>query len=105
LENPIPHINVLAKFNQNTSESTHERRNRLQRERRARQRIKSTEPSEMSQDEVIVYVDNDELYNKQQHVHNLLLAMTHCNCLETKTRQSWDDGIVEKWTQYVDSAR
>jgi hypothetical protein len=55
--------------------------------------------------EVIVYVDNDELYNKQQHVHNLFLAMTHCNCLETKTRESWDDGIVEKWTQYVDSAR
>ncbi len=36
--------------------------------------------------EVIIYVENDEPYNKQQHVHNLLLAMTHYNCLETKTR-------------------
>ncbi len=54
--------------------------------------------------EVIIYVENDEPYNKQQHMHNLLLAMTHYNCLETKTRQPRDDGIVEKWTQYVDSA-
>jgi hypothetical protein len=53
--------------------------------------------------EVIVYVDNDESYNKWQHVHNLLLAMTHYNCLEMKTHQPRDDGIVEKWTQYVDS--
>jgi hypothetical protein len=54
--------------------------------------------------EVIIYVENGEPYNKQQHVHNLLLAMTHYNCLETKMRQPRDDGIVEKWTQYVDSA-
>jgi hypothetical protein len=46
--------------------------------------------------EVIVYVKNGEPYNKQQHVHNLLLAMTHYNCLEMKTCQPWDDGIVEK---------
>jgi hypothetical protein len=53
--------------------------------------------------EVIVYVENDEPYNKQQHMHNLLLAMMHYNYLETKTRQPRDNGIVEKWTQYVDS--
>jgi hypothetical protein len=38
LENHVPHINVLAEFNQGTSESAHERRNRPQRERRAKQR-------------------------------------------------------------------
>jgi hypothetical protein len=54
--------------------------------------------------EVIVYVKNSETYNKRQHVHNLLLTMMHCNCLETKTRRPQDDGIVEKWTQYMDSA-
>jgi hypothetical protein len=55
--------------------------------------------------EVIIYVENNEPYNKQQHVHSLLLAMTHYNCLEMKMRQPWDDGIVEKWTQYVDLQR
>jgi hypothetical protein len=30
LENHIPHINALAEFNQDTSESAHERRNHLQ---------------------------------------------------------------------------
>jgi hypothetical protein len=35
-------------------------------------------------------------------MHNLLLAMMHYNYLETKTHQPRDDGIVEKWTQYVD---
>jgi hypothetical protein len=54
--------------------------------------------------EVIICVENSKLYNKQQHVHNLLLAMTHCNCLETKTNQLQHDGIVEKWTQFVDLA-
>jgi len=38
LENPVPHIDVPTEFNQGTSESTHERRNRLQRERCAKQR-------------------------------------------------------------------
>ncbi len=37
LENLVPHIDVLVKFNQGTSESAHERRNRLQRERCAKQ--------------------------------------------------------------------
>ncbi|CAM6079680.1 unnamed protein product [Sphagnum tenellum] len=36
--------------------------------------------------EVMIYVENDEPYNKWQHLHNLLLAMTHYNCFETKTR-------------------
>jgi hypothetical protein len=36
--------------------------------------------------------------NKQQHVHNLLLTMMHCNYLEMKTCQPRHDGIVEKWT-------
>ncbi|CAK9202311.1 unnamed protein product [Sphagnum jensenii] len=38
------------------------------------------------------------------NVNTLLFAMTRYNCLETKMRQPQDDGIVEKWTQYVDSA-
>jgi hypothetical protein len=38
LENLVPHIDVPAEFNQGMSESTHERRNRLQRKRRAQQR-------------------------------------------------------------------
>jgi hypothetical protein len=38
------------------------------------------------------------------NVNTLLFAMTRYNCLETKMRQPRDDGIVEKWTQYVDSA-
>ncbi len=50
LENLVPHINVPAKFNQNTLESTHERRNHLQRERRVRQRTKSARPFETSQE-------------------------------------------------------
>ncbi len=33
---------------------------------------------------IIICVENGELYNKQQHVHNLLLAMTHCNCLQSR---------------------
>jgi hypothetical protein len=48
----------------------------------------------------IAYKDNDVL----SKVNNLLFAMMHYNCLETKTRQPRDDGIVEKWTQYVDFA-
>jgi hypothetical protein len=36
------------------------------------------------------------------NVNTLLFAMTRYNCLETKMRQPRDDGIVEKWTQYVD---
>jgi len=47
----------------------------------------------------IAYRKNDVLSN----VNNLLFAMTHYNCLEMKMRQPRDDGIVEKWTQYVDS--
>jgi hypothetical protein len=39
-----------------------------------------------------------------QHVHDLLLAMTHYNCLETKTHKLRHDGIVEKWTQSMDFA-
>jgi hypothetical protein len=38
LENPVPHIDVPVEFTQGTSESTHERRNRLQKEWRAKQR-------------------------------------------------------------------
>ncbi len=47
-KNHVPHINDLAKFNQNTLKSARERRNRLQRERRARQCIELTEPQERS---------------------------------------------------------
>jgi len=47
----------------------------------------------------ITYRENGVFSN----VNNLLFAMMHYNCLETKMRQPRDDGIVEKWTQYVDS--
>jgi hypothetical protein len=35
LENHVPHIDVPIEFNQGTLESAHERRNRLQKKRRA----------------------------------------------------------------------
>jgi hypothetical protein len=38
MENHVPHIHVPTEFNQGTLESTHERRNHLQRKRRAKQR-------------------------------------------------------------------
>jgi L-rhamnose mutarotase len=38
------------------------------------------------------------------NVNTLFFAMMRYNYLETKMRQPRDDGIVEKWTQYVDSA-
>jgi hypothetical protein len=38
LENPVPHIDVPVEFNQGTSESAHERRNRLQKKQRGKQR-------------------------------------------------------------------
>jgi len=38
LKNHVPHIDVLAEFNQGTSESARERRNCLKRERHAKQR-------------------------------------------------------------------
>jgi len=38
LENHVPHIDVLAKFNQGMSKFAHERYNHLQKERRAKQR-------------------------------------------------------------------
>jgi hypothetical protein len=50
LENHVPHINVIVEFNQDTSKSACERRNRLQRERCARQCIESPRPSEMAQE-------------------------------------------------------
>jgi len=37
LENPVPYIDVLAEFNQGTSESARERRNRIKKERHAKQ--------------------------------------------------------------------
>jgi hypothetical protein len=48
----------------------------------------------------IAYGDKAVLSN----VNTILFAMTRYNCLETKMRQPRDNGIVEKWTQYVDSA-
>ncbi len=49
LENHVPHINVQAEFNQDILEFACERHNRLQRERRAKQCIKSVGPSETPQ--------------------------------------------------------
>jgi hypothetical protein len=74
LENDVPHIDVPTEFNQVTLAFAHEHRYRLQREQRGKQR---EQPS----------LCNDTLY-----------------CLETKIRQPRDDGIVDKWTQYVDFA-
>jgi len=104
LGNPVPHIDVPTEFNQDTSESAHECRNAY-RENGVPGNVQS-QPSHLKRykSEVIIYVENGEPYNKQQHVHNLFLAITHYNCLETKTCQPQDNGIVEKWTQYVDSA-
>jgi len=48
----------------------------------------------------IAYKENGVLSN----VNNLFFAMMHYNCLQTQMHQPRDDGIVEKWTQYVDSA-
>jgi len=45
LENHVPLIDVLAEFNQGTLESAHERRNRLQRERCAKQREQPSLPN------------------------------------------------------------
>jgi L-rhamnose mutarotase len=47
----------------------------------------------------IGYRDNDVLSNE----NSLLFAMTHYNCLETEMRHPRDNGIMDKWTQYVDS--
>jgi glutamate racemase len=49
---------------------------------------------------VIAYKENGVLSN----VNTLLFAMTHYNCLQMQMRQPRDDGIMEKWTQYVDFA-
>jgi len=65
LENHVPHINVLAEFNQDTSEFACERCNRLQRERCAMQHIKLVGPFEMPQEWSIIYIENNEPYNKQ----------------------------------------
>jgi hypothetical protein len=46
LENHVPHINAPAKFHQDTLESTHERRNCLQKERHAMQRTELGGPSQ-----------------------------------------------------------
>ncbi len=50
MENLVPNIAFPAEFNQDMSESTHERRSCLQRKRRAKQCTKSTGPSETSQE-------------------------------------------------------
>jgi hypothetical protein len=50
LENLVPHINALVEFNQDTSKSACERRNCLQRERRAKQRTESAGPFETPQE-------------------------------------------------------
>jgi len=57
LENPVPYIDVQAEFNQGTSESTHERRNRLQREQRAKQR----EQLSVHNDALQLFRDEDAL--------------------------------------------
>jgi len=83
-----PHMNVAITYRENDMPSNVQSRSGHLKRRKSK---------------VIVYVKNNEPYNKRQHVHNLFLAMTHYNYLETNTRQPRDDGIVEKWTKYVDS--
>ncbi len=73
LHNMPPHIDVPVKFNQGLQN--------------------------LQMNVAITYKENGVLSN----VNSLLFTMTHYNCLEMKMRQPWDDGIVEKWTQYVDS--
>jgi hypothetical protein len=51
LENLVRHINVLAEFNQNTTEYAHERCNGMQRKRRDMQCTKSIEPLQLFGDE------------------------------------------------------
>jgi hypothetical protein len=48
----------------------------------------------------IAYRENGVLSS----VNILLFAMPHYNCLEMEMCQPRDNGIVEKWTQYVDPA-
>jgi hypothetical protein len=49
----------------------------------------------------IAYRENGVLSN----MNNLLFVMMRYNYLETEMHKPRDDGIVEKWTQYVDSDR
>ncbi len=51
MENLVPHINVLTKFNQDMSKFAHERCFHLQREWRVRQRTESVGPSETPQEQ------------------------------------------------------
>ncbi len=74
MENHVPHINVPVEFHQGTSESAHERCNRLQRERCAKQH----EQPSFGNDALQLFGDED-----------------------TSTPRR---GIVDKWTQYVDFA-
>jgi hypothetical protein len=48
----------------------------------------------------IAYRENGVLSN----VNNLFFAMMHYNSLQMQMRLPRDDGILEKWTQYVDYA-
>jgi len=57
LENHVPHIDVPAEFNQGTSESAHERSNRLQRKQRAKQR----EQPSLRNDALQLFGDEDVL--------------------------------------------
>jgi len=98
LENLVPHINVPVEFNQDTLD-LHMNIAIAYKENGMLGNVQS-QPSHLKchTSEVIVYVKNGEPYNKRQHVHNLLLAMMHCNCLETKMHKPRDDGIMGKWT-------
>ncbi len=55
LENHVPHIDGPAEFNQGTLESAHERRNRLQKKRHAKQR----EHPSFRNDELQLFGDED----------------------------------------------
>jgi hypothetical protein len=73
LENLVPRIDVAVEFNQSMLKFTHERRNRLQRKRRVQQR-------------------------EQPSLHNDTLQL-----FRDEDASAQDNGIMEKWTQYVGS--
>ncbi len=102
---------------QSTSESAHECRNCLQRERRAKQR----EQPSFHNDALQLFRDGDVLaqgtsksaQERRNHLQKKRRAKQHeqpffrndaLQLFANTDALARDDGIVEKWTQYVDSA-
>jgi hypothetical protein len=75
LENPVPHIDVPIEFNQGTSKSAHERCNRLQRERRAKQR----EQPSFRNDTLQLFGDKDASASGQWDCGEMDTICAFCN--------------------------